>query len=68
MTDQLATAIAAGAASALRKRATAQRDKAALGITEADGVTVIASEAKAALNIACFLASLALEIEKDFAQ
>ena len=62
-------AIIAGAVSALRKRAAVQREKAALGITRAEpphgDVLIIASEARAALNLANDLEEIADELEVE---
>jgi hypothetical protein len=69
MIDLLEQSMTGGAVRALRKRAAAQREKAALGITPGvekyPEVLVIASEAAAALRIAADLAAIANEIGGD---
>jgi hypothetical protein len=67
MTDALEQSICAGAARALRRRAVVQRETAAPGVTvishKGESVTVVTSEARAALKIATDLETIALELE-----
>jgi hypothetical protein len=63
----LELAVKAGAIRALRTRAAAKREEARCGVTNGEGpnadVIIIASEARAALNIANDLAEIADELE-----
>jgi hypothetical protein len=65
--DQLESAIQAAAARALRRRASVQRERAALGTAAVDHggklVTIIASEARAALTLAEDFEEIAADLE-----
>jgi hypothetical protein len=65
--DLLDLALKVGAIRALRARASAQREKAATGITNGEGryanIIIVSSEARRALDIASDLGAIADELE-----
>jgi hypothetical protein len=69
MLDPLEAAICAGAIAALKSRASAQREMAAIGVSvvvhNEHPVTVITSEARAALKIAHDLEDIAAELAAE---
>jgi hypothetical protein len=66
--DPLEAAFVAGAARALRRRATMLRSKAAPGVTVQDSIVTIASESAHALRIARDFEEIAAEIEREAGQ